>query len=72
MTRAHAKILAGMMSEDALEVLRVYRDRKHANVTEQGVEEVKRLKLISEETDLLSNKKVWVLTADGKKVVEFA
>ena len=71
MTKAHARILAGMLSGDAREVLRVYRDRKHATVTEDGVNEVKQLKLISKETDLLSNKKIWVLTRDGKKVVEY-
>lgn len=71
MTLAHAKILAGMLSKDAIVVLRVYRDRHHANVTEEGVKEVVEHKLIEEVENLLDGKKIWVLTSDGKKVVQF-
>lgn len=71
MTLAHAKILAGLLSGDALKVLRIYRDRKGGEVSEEAVKEVVEHKLIAEVDDLLSGKKVWVLTANGKKVVKF-
>ena len=70
-TKAHAKILAGMLSDEALKVLRIYRDRKSDSVGEAGVNEVVSFMLIRETTNLLDGKKVWVLTPDGKKVAEF-
>lgn len=70
MTKAHAKILAGLLSEDACEVLRIYHGRKSGLVTEEGLKEVTEHKLIRETTNLLDGKKVWVLTPDGRKVSE--
>jgi len=72
MTKAHAKILAGLLSEDALDVLRIYREHKHGQVTQEGLAEVIEHKLITETTNLLNGKEIWILTSDGKKVAEFA
>lgn len=71
LTKQYAKILADMLSDDAREVIRIYRDRKHGTISQEGLDEVISHELIEETVNLLDNKKVWILTPNGKKVAEF-
>ena len=72
-TKAYAKILAGMMSDETLEAFRMVCGKKDhvGEVSEQTLKELESLELVRRDKDLLDGKQLVLLTSRGKKVAEF-
>lgn len=76
MTKVQARITLGLLSDDAVTALKVMeRIVGPSQISLEGIQEIENLGLGHHMTNLLStegspNDKVFVLTADGKKVAK--
>jgi hypothetical protein len=70
MTKPQAGILADMMPSTAAEVLRNFGRTNMDQIAGATVTYLKDMKLIERTKNLLTGELIYVLTADGKKVVK--